>query len=215
MKRGELEKGRRPSRARTKQPADAPTWAVANHLRLAALTLLHEKQLSPAEIADILDEDVKKVTDHLRQMYDAGCVEFAGHEGERNFRRTLYRAITRPLVSDEEYRAMSIEERDDLNGVALQWIIAECLASYRSKKMNEDKDLCLLSDEPNLDLIGREELRELLFATWNGQLDTQEALQGIQKIAERAANRMAKSGETGATTVVVLMAFERGRTFTA
>jgi hypothetical protein len=213
LKRGELEKGRRPSKERTKQSADAPTWAVANHVRLAALTLLHEKQLSPAEIADILDEDVKKVTDHLRQMYDAGCVEFAGHEGERNFRRTLYRAITRPLVSDEEYRAMSIEKRDDLNGVALQWIIAECLASYRSKKMNEDEDLCLLSDEPNLDLRGREELRELLFATWNGLLDTQEAIQGVQKIAERAANRMAKSGETGTTTVVVLMAFERGRPF--
>jgi len=215
LKRGELEKGRRPSRERTKQSADAPTWAVANHVRLAALTLLHEKQLSPAEIADILDEDVKKVTDHLRQMYDAGCVEFAGHAGESNFKRTLYRAITRPLVSDEEYQAMSIEERDDLNGVALQWIIAECLASYRSKKMNEDEDLCLLSDEPNLDLKGREELRELLFATWNGLLDTQEALQGVQKIAERAANRMAKSGETGTTTVVVLMAFERGRTFRA
>jgi hypothetical protein len=215
LKRGELEKGRRPARERTKQPADAPTWAVANHIRLAALTLLHEKQLSPADIADILDEDIKKVTDHLRQMYDAGCVEFAGHEGERNFRRTLYRAIARPLVTDEEYRAMSIEERDDLNGVALQWIIAECLASYRSKKMNEDEDLCLLSDEPNLDLMGREELRELLVATWNGLLDTQEALQGVQKIAERAANRMAKSGETGSTTVVALMAFERGRAFKA
>jgi hypothetical protein len=174
--------------------------------------LLHEKELSPAEIADILAEDVKKVTDHLRQMYDAGCVEFVGHEGGKgNLNRTVYRALVRPFVSDEEYRAMSIEERCDLNGVALQWIFAECLASYRSGRMNEDEDVCLLSDEPNLDLMGRQELRELLLATWNGLRDIQEALQGIQEIAGRAANRMAKSGETGTTTVVALMAFERGR----
>ena len=211
MKRGELEKGRRPSKERTKQPADVPTWAVANHIRLAALTLLHEKEQSPAEIADILAEDVKKVTDHMRQMYDAGCVEFAGHEGEGNIRRAIYRALARPLVSDEEYRAMSIEERCDLNGVALQWILAEGLASYRSGKMNEDEDLCLLSDEPNLDLTGRQELRELLLATWNGLCDVQEALQGVQEIAARAANRLAESGETGTTTVVALLAFERGR----
>jgi DNA-binding transcriptional ArsR family regulator len=211
VKRGELKEGRRPPTERTRQPGVAPTWAVANYIRLAALTLLHEKELSPGDIAEILDEDVKNVTDHLRQLYDAGCVEFAGHQGDQNLRRAVYRAIARPFVSDEEYQAMSIEERTDLNGVALQWIFAECLASYRSGRMNEDDDLCLVSDEPNLDLKGRKELRELLLSTWIGSPDSQEVLNGVQEIAGRAANRMAKSKETGTTTVVALMAFDRGR----
>ncbi len=174
------------------------------------MALLHENDLSPSDIADILDEDVKIVTHHLRELYDAGCIEFVGHKGT-NLRRAVYRAVSRVLVTDEAYRAMSIEERNDLNGVALQWIMAECLISHRSGRMNRDENLCLLSDEPNLDSEGRRELRDFLRAAWEGVPDVLQASEGIQEIECRAANRMAKSGEGGTKIFVALLAFERGR----
>jgi DNA-binding transcriptional ArsR family regulator len=174
--------------------------------------MLHEEELSPADIADALGVDVKAVSDHLRQLYDAGCVEFVGRgEGEGNLNRVVYRAIARPFISGEEYRAMSVEERDDFNGVTLQWILAECLTSYRSGRMNLDEHLCLISDVPNLDLVGRQELHDYLIATLEGDPEA-EGLEGIQAIAGRATNRIADSTETGSKVAVVLMAFERGRT---
>lgn len=212
MKRAPLKPGRRPVEERTRLPEDAPPFAVDYYIRLGAVAALHEGNFSPAEIAEIIGGDVKNVANHLRDLYDAGCIEFVGYEGEGNLKKTVYRAISRPFVSDEEYRVMSFEQRRDLNGTALQWIMTECLASYRSGKMNEDDDLCLLSDEPDLDAEGKAELRELLLACWSGESqESLEVIKGVQEIACRATNRMAESKETGTKVVVALLAFERGR----
>jgi len=212
LKREPLKPGRVAVERRSRLPEDTPPFAVDYYIRLAAVAALHEGNFSAVEIAEIIGGDVKNVANHLRDLYDAGCIEFVGYAGEGNMKKAVFRAISRPLVSDEEYLAMSFKQRRDLNGTALQWIMTECLASYRSGKMNEDDDLCLLSDEPNLDAEGKIELRELLLACWSGEsTETLETIKAVQEIACRAAKRMAESKETGTKIVVVLMAFERGR----
>lgn len=212
MKRAPLKPGRRPVGERSRLPEDSPAFAVDYYTRLWIVAALHERNFSAADLAEIIGGETRNIANHLRDLYEAGCIEFVGYVGEGNFKKAVYRAITRPVVTDEEYEAMTFEERRELNGTALQWIMAECLASFRSGKMNEDEDLCLISDEPDLDAEGRAELRELLTACWSGESpDVLEAIKGVQEIAVRAANRMAKSKETGTKVVVVLMAFERGR----
>jgi DNA-binding transcriptional ArsR family regulator len=206
-----LKAGRVPVKKRTKLPDDMPTYAVGHPIKLAALIALHEKDQSAVEIADRLGVDVRWVTNHLRDLYDAGCIEFVGHKaGKRNIKRAVYRAIARPLIDDETHRAMSQMERRASASVVVQWITAECLASYRTGKIDQDDDVCLISDEPNLDATGREELRVLFTAVYDGELDALEAAKSIQAIEGRAANRMAKSDEKGTTMFVALMAFERG-----
>jgi DNA-binding transcriptional ArsR family regulator len=209
--RAALKVGRVPVKKRTKLPDDMPTYAVAHPIKLAALIALHEKDQSAVEIADRLGIDVRWVTNHLRDLYDAGCIEFVGYKaGTRNIKRAVYRAISRPLIDDETHRAMSQMERRASAGVVVQWITAECLGSYRSGKIDQDDDVCLISDEPNLDAEGKQELRRLLTAVYDGDIDVLEALENVQAIEGRAANRMAKSGEKGTAMFVALMAFERG-----
>jgi len=211
VRRSELKLGRKPLRERTRLPEDAPSYPVGHRVRLEALIILHERESSAADIAELLDEDVRLVTNHLRELYDAGCIEFAGHKGDGNIKRAVYRAVTRPLISDEEYEELSLKERHEINGVAIQWILAECLSSYRNKKMDSDEALCLITDAPILDAEGRIELRDLFTASWNGESgEAFDALKSAQEIAARAADRMTESGETGKTVVVTLMAFERG-----
>ncbi len=206
-----LKPGRRPLEERTRLPNDAPSFATGYGIRLEALIILHERESSAADIARMINEDVSIVTNHLRDLYDAGCIEFVGYEGEGNLKRVVYRAITRPLITDEEYEAMSPKERREINGVAIQWIIAECLSSFRSDRMDHDKALCLITDSPILDPEGQVELRDFLTASWKRQSqDAVETLTSVQEIASRAAARMAQSGEPGTTVVVTLMAFERG-----
>jgi DNA-binding transcriptional ArsR family regulator len=215
LKLGPLKVGRRPLAKRTKRPGEAPTFAVGHPIKLEALIALHEGPQSPGEIADRINADVSNVTNHLRHLYDAGCVEFAGREkeGERNLEKSIYRAVARPFIDDETYRSMSDEERYAATAVVLQWILAEMLSSFRNRKMDRDDDVVLISDNPKLDAVGRRELRELMTGTYEDEKpDARNALISIQEIESRAANRMAESGEKGTTMFFALMAFERGRT---
>lgn len=193
--------GRKPLKERTRRPAEALTHAVNHWIRVEALAIFHEGEFSAGEVAEMIGEDVKLVRGHIRDLYDSGCIEFAGHKMVGSTMRPVYRAIIRPVVIDEAYGAMSIEDRHDLNGAVVQGLHAESVCSYRNGKMDADEDLCLLWQALNLDAQGKRELLAHLTTSW----------EGAKEISARAANRMAKSGETGTSTVVALMGFERGR----
>jgi len=211
MKHAELRQGRRPAKERSRLAEEAPTYPLNHRIRHEALIILHEGEFSAADIAQMIGEATSHVTNHLRDLYDAGCIEFVGYEGRGNFKRAVYRAIKRPFMSRNEFGPLSPEERHEAIGVHLQWSVAEALASYRERKMANDEALCLVSDEPCLDAEGRIELDEFFAACWNGDFEVLERLRSVQDIEARATNRMAKSGETGAIVVASLMAFERAR----
>lgn len=210
VKHAELRPGRNPVKRRSRLPEEAPTYPSSHRVRLEALIILHEGQFSAAEIARMIDEDVSTVTNHLRDLYDAGSIEFVGYEGEGNLRRAVYRAIARPFIGPDETKKMSLEERQEAAGVHLQWFLAEALGAYRKEKMVKEETV-VMSDEPCLDAEGILELHNFFIACWAGDLETLTKLEGVQQIAARAMNRMAMSKETGTTVVASLMAFERAR----
>jgi DNA-binding transcriptional ArsR family regulator len=201
LNREDGEPGRKPLTKRTRRPDDALTHAVNHWIRVEAVTILHEGEFSAGEIAEMIGEDVKLVTGHVNDLYDSGSIEFAGYKRVGGMMRRVYRAIVQPVVSDEAYRGMSIEDRHDLNGAVVQGLLAETVSSYRNKKMDHDENLCLVWQPLNLDAEGQHELMEHQTAGW----------EGAKEIEARSANRMAKSGERGTATVVGLLAFERGR----
>jgi hypothetical protein len=154
-----------------------------------------------SEIAEIIGEDVKLVGNHIRDLYDSGCIEEAGTAKVRNATEHFYRAVTLPYISDEAYRAMPMEERHEAIGLIIQAILAEVMASYRARKLETDEDVWLGWDCFNLDEQGRKEK--------NQELD--ESFERLLAIKGRAANRLAESGETGTTTIVSMMGYERSR----
>jgi DNA-binding transcriptional ArsR family regulator len=211
MKHAELKPGRRPASERSRLPEEAPTYPLSHRIRQESLIILHEGEFSAADIAEMIGEDTSHVTNHLRDLYDAGCIEFVGFRGKGNFKKAVYRAVARPFTSREETKEMSVDERQEVAGVHLQWTLVEAVASYRSKKMVSDENHVVMSDEPCLDAEGRIELEDFFTACWNGDFEVLERLKSVQDIAARATNRMAKSGETGVTVVASLLAFERAR----
>lgn len=95
---------------------------------------------------------------------------------------------------------MTVEDRHDVSGAITQGILAETVCSYRNGKLDVDP-VCLLWDAPYFDRRGEQEAHELLLDTY-GQVKT---------IHGASVNRMSKSGETGTTSVIALLGFERGR----
>jgi DNA-binding transcriptional ArsR family regulator len=177
------------------------THAINHWIRVEALAIFNEGEFSAGEIAEIIDEDVKKVTGHIKDLYESGCIEFAGYKLVGRGMRPVYRSTVRAVVSDEAYREMSVEDRHDLNGAVVQGLYAESVSSYQNGKMDADEELCFVWQALNLDAQGKRELLEHLKSTF----------EGAKEIDARAANRMAKSGETGTSTIVGLLGFERSR----
>lgn len=201
MGQAALKVGRKPLKKRTRRQADALTHAVNHWIRVEALAIFHEGEYSTGEVAELIGEDVKLVRGHIKDLYDSGCIEFAGYKMVSGTMRPVYRAIVLPVVKDEAYREMTIEERRDLNGAVVQGLLTESVSSYRAGKMDRDEELCLVWDVANVDVEGKRELLEHLTAAW----------EGVREISARSANRMVESDETGTTTVVGLLGFERGR----
>lgn len=196
-----LKVGRKPLKKRTRRPAEALTHSVNHWIRVEALAIFHEGEFSAGEVAEMIGEDVKLVRGHIKDLYDSGCIEFAGYKMVRSVMRPVYRAIVRAVVSDEAYRAMSVEDRHDLNGAVVQGLHAESVSSYRNGKMDTDEDLYLVWQALSLDAQGKRELHDWLANTF----------EGVKEIHASAVNRMAESGETGSPKVVALLGFERGR----
>jgi DNA-binding transcriptional ArsR family regulator len=210
-KHAELKPGRRPAKEWSRLPDEAPTYPLSQRIRQESLLILHEGEFSAADIAEMIGEETPHVTNHLRDLYDAGCIEFVGYQGKGNFKKAVYRAIARPFTSRDEAKEMTPEERQEIAGVYLQWTLTEAVAAYRNKKMANDENCVVMFDEPCLDEEGKIELDEFFTACCNGDSEVIEKLKSVQDIAGRAANRMAESGETGVVVVASLMAFERAR----
>lgn len=196
------EVGRKPRKKRKRQPVEAMTHAINHWIRVEILAIFHEGSYSAGEVADMISGvDVKSVTGHIHDLYDSGCIEFAGTKMIGGFARPVYRAIAMPVVTPEVYRSMALPDRHDLNGAVTQAILTETVSSYAAGKMDEDEELYLVWDAPYLDVQGEREMHEHLADSY----------ERAKKIHAKAANRMAESGEKGHTKVVGFLGYRRGR----
>jgi DNA-binding transcriptional ArsR family regulator len=180
---------------------EAVAYALGHATRNEALSILAEGPRSTSELAKIMDVEFDPLNKHIGALYKAGCIESAGITKRGNVKATLYRTVILPYITDDAYRAMSMQERRDVNGVTTQAILTETLASYRAGKMETDENLWLLWDALPLDAQGRQELAK----------HNAESYEDAKEIQARAAARMCKSGETGITTIITTTAFERSR----
>jgi hypothetical protein len=193
--------GRKPFAKRRRQAVEAMTHAINNWIRVEILAIFHEGEFSAGEIAEEINVDVKTVTGHIHDLYESGCIEFAGAKLVGSTARPVYRALALPKVDQEIYRGMSVADRHDLNGAITQGILTETVSAYGKGKMDADEQLYLVWDAPTLDDLGEEEMHAHLEASYAG----------AKEIQTRAANRLAKSGKKGITKVIGFLAFRRGR----
>lgn len=178
------------------------THTLNHWLRVEIVSILHEGEFSAGEIAETIgDVDVKDVTGHTHDLYESGSIEFAGYKEVDGVMRPVYRAIVPPEISDEAYRDMSYEDRDDASGAVAQGILAEAVSARQNGKLAEDETVVLIWGAPTLDAQGEREMNAHLTASYRE----------AQKIHAKTASRMAKSGETGVTKVVAFLGFRRGR----
>jgi DNA-binding transcriptional ArsR family regulator len=186
---------------RKKSIEEVVAYAVGHRIRVHILIVLNEGTFTPGQIAQIIDEPLNNVSNHIRELLDAGSIELAKTERVRNTNQHYYRAVELPHYSDEEVAAMTPEQRQVTAGLAIQSMIAEILAGLWSGNMNSDPRLWLAWNWFNVDEQGREEIADEQARSW----------ERIQALEVDATNRRVHSGEEAASILVSQTGFERAR----
>jgi hypothetical protein len=173
-----------------------------NHkTRVHILTVLYEGTFTAKQVADMIDEPLSKVSNHVREMLDGGSIEIVKTEIVRNAVQHWYRAVKMPYYSEEDVAAMPPGQRQVTAGLIVQSMAAEMVAGLWAGKMNSDPRVCLVWNWFNVDQQGRQEIADELEDSWGR----------IEKIGAAAATRLAESGEEAVSMVVALTGFERAR----
>lgn len=94
-------------------PVDEQLVGLLSHpLRLEILVVLIERTAAPKEIAEELKAKLSDVSYHVKQLVKLGFIEAVGEEPRRGQVAHLYRAVMRPIWSNDEWAELSQEERE-------------------------------------------------------------------------------------------------------
>jgi DNA-binding transcriptional ArsR family regulator len=172
--------------------------AIGHPLRLRLLTIFNERVASPSDLAVELGEPIGNVSYHTRILARLGCVELVRTKQVRGAVEHYYRAVVRPVFSDDDWAELPRSIRKSLAGAVLTEIADDIGAAANEGGFDRD-DVHLSRTPLVLDEQGWQELNELL----QGVVD--QALEVQTQSAARLQSDGARDSEAAA---LVLMLFE-------
>jgi DNA-binding transcriptional ArsR family regulator len=155
--------------------------ALAHPLRVEILTILNERMASPNELSKELDEGLSQVSYHVKVLKDYECIELVKTEPRRGAVEHYYRATARSFLDDSDWATLPASVKPGVSASSIKMLMEN------------------ISWTPGVvDQQGWDETVDLI----NGTLE-----QAIE-IQAKSTSRLAKSGEEGLPTTVVLMHYE-------
>lgn len=176
------------------------SYAIGHRTRVHILIVLNEGTFTPGQIAEIIGLPLNSVSNHIRELVDAGSIELVKTEQVRNATLHYYRAVEMPFYSDEEIAAMPWQQRQVSAGLIVQSLIAEVMAALWAGKL-ADPRVCLAWNWFNVDEQGRRDIDAEQRRSW----------ERVQEIEVESTNRRAESGEDATSILVTLLGYERAR----
>jgi DNA-binding transcriptional ArsR family regulator len=189
----------RPGRRR-KTIEEVVPYAISHRTRVHILIILNEGTFTPGQIAEVIGEPLNNVSNHIRELADAGAIELAKKEEVRNTILHYYRAVEMPFYSDEEIAAMPPQQRQVSAGLVVQSMIAEVLAALSAGKLSDPR-VWLAWNWFNVDEQGRDDIMAEQARSWSR----------VQEIEVESTNRRTKSGEEATSIIVTQLGYERSR----
>ncbi len=185
---------------RNKTIEEVVTYAVGHRTRVHILIVLNEGTFTPGQIAEIIGEPLNNVSNHIKELVEAGSIELAKTEQVRNATQHYYRAVEMPFYSDEEIAAMPPQQRQVSAGLVVQSMIAEVMAALWAGRL-DDPRVWLAWNWFNVDEEGRQDILAEQARSWAR----------VQEIEIEATNRRAESGEDATSIIVSQLGYKRAR----
>jgi DNA-binding transcriptional ArsR family regulator len=172
--------------------------AIGHPLRLRLLTIFNERVASPSDLAAELGEPIGNVSYHTRILARLGCVELVKTKQVRGAIEHYYRAVVRPVFSDEDWAELPLSIRKSLAGAVLTEIADDMGAAANEGGFDRD-EVHLNRTILTLDRQGWQEVNALLQELGD---------QAIEIQTQSAARLHADGSEDSEAAVLALMLFE-------
>ncbi|MEA2420065.1 MAG: hypothetical protein QOE60_2271 [Thermoleophilaceae bacterium] len=172
--------------------------AIGHPLRLRLLTIFNERVASPSDLAAELGEPIGNVSYHTRILARLGCVELVKTKQVRGAVEHYYRAVVRPVFSDDDWAELPLSIRKSLAGAVLTEIADDMGASANEGGFDRD-DVHLSRTPLTLDQQGWQELNQALQELGEQALEIQ---------AQSAARLHAEGAQESEAALLALMLFE-------
>jgi hypothetical protein len=172
--------------------------AIGPPLRLRLLTIFNERVASPSDLAAELGEPIGNVSYHTRILARLGCVELVKTKQVRGAVEHYYRAVVRPVFSDDDWAELPLSIRKSLAGAVLTEIADDMGASANAGGFDRD-EVHLSRTTVTLDSQGWQDLNEALQEVGDRALEIQ---------AESAARLQSDGASDSEAAALVLMLFE-------
>jgi DNA-binding transcriptional ArsR family regulator len=171
---------------------------VAHPTRARSFLILAERTASPAEIAKEIGKDVGHVGYHVRKLQQLDLIELVDEKPVRGAVEHFYRAIERPVVTEEEFVGQSIDEREVFTRAVLQLHVADVARAMDEHTFDARANRVMVRMPMLVDEEGFQELADLHTEMYDKVLEVQ----------AKSAGRMTGSQEEGIPTVSSSMFFE-------
>jgi DNA-binding transcriptional ArsR family regulator len=171
---------------------------VAHPTRARSFLILAERTASPAEIAKEIGKDVGHVGYHVRKLQQLDLIELVDEKPVRGAVEHFYRAIERPVVTEDEFAGQSLDEREVFTRAILQLHVADVARAMDEHTFDTRANRVIVRIPMLVDEAGFQELSEI----------HTEMYERVLEVQAKSAERMTGSQEEGIPTVSSSMFFE-------
>jgi DNA-binding transcriptional ArsR family regulator len=139
--------------------------ALSHPVRAKALTILNQRVGSPKEIAAELNEEIGKVSYHVKELRNLGCVELVDTAQRRGATEHYYRGVAQAYLSDSFWATLSQAVRNGISVTGLRVLIEAAREAVEAGTFDSRVDRHLSCLTLNLDGQGWKEANGLLNET--------------------------------------------------
>lgn len=174
------------------------TGVVSHPIRARALTILADREASPVEISRELGIGPSHVAYHVRILHGEGLIELTEETPRRGSIEHRYRAVFPPELTDEEYAALTAEERSKFSRLIFCFAAADASCAFSAGSFTDRPDHHISRMPLQVDEDGWAELRDLY----------EDTLRAVYEIKRDSGERLTKAGMRGTAVLAFTTFFE-------
>jgi DNA-binding transcriptional ArsR family regulator len=171
---------------------------VSHPIRCRALTILADREASPVEIGRELGMDPSHIAYHVKVLLEEGLIELTEEIPRRGSIEHRFRAVFPDEYSDEEYAALSPDQRTQRSRDIFCFAAADASCAFSSGSFGDRPDHHISRMPLQVDEAGWSEMRDLFEST----------LRQLYKIQQEAGDRLTEGGMKGTSVLAFNTFFE-------
>jgi DNA-binding transcriptional ArsR family regulator len=172
--------------------------ALSHPLRVEILQVLNERDASPNELMDLLDQPLGNVAYHARVLEKCGCIKQVRTAQRRGAVEHYFRAVPRSYIGHQDWRKVPRSVRSEVSGASFESFLSRVADALEAGKIDDREDTTLNWMTMAVDDVGWAQAAEVLG----------EALTRLQGVHEQSRRRIEMTSDDATTMIVGLAAFE-------